>query len=502
MLKNDLHTLIHSMSMSEKRHFKLFAKRYGNETNQDYLVLFDAIASQKSYDQESIEKSGIVKNISVEKNYLYSTILKSLTSYHSHQTTKKKLLEIISGAEVLFQKGLNRQALEQLAKAEVLARDSELFAYLLVIQELTAEVHSKNFDYANATEVLDETQNTITELKNLVHIQRHTTAAYRDHIQHGNARNQNQKNKLLQHIKSRRESGIKAQSARAELFDMGLELTYAYFISDSKEQMRLTHKMTSHYESHPHLIEYSRIGYISSLHNLINTYREHRNYSKAEEILNRMKSLQKDERFRISPFILSRIFTYYWNLNFDLLEEKQEIAKAKLSISEAESGIKEFERFIPKPQLYELILHLAKISFITGKTKECIKYTLIIMNDSEFKDRQDIINVARMLNIIAQFESGNLSTSEYLAQYTRKYLFKKDNLFLLEDLLLKYIIHFGGKTKKSMSDTDMMKELKLLRNDPYEQQPFKLFPFDDWMESRMQGRTMEQYYQILSRKKR
>lgn len=501
MAKLDLHTLIRSMTMSEKRHFKLFSRRHGGEEESNYIKLFDAISEQESYNSELLEKEDFVNNLAAEKLYLYQSILKSLISYHGSLSSKKKVLEMVSSAEVLFLKGLNTQALNVLEKAEEIAVENELFSHLLVVRELQAEIQSKNFDYAGATEKLSESESTISDLQNLITIQKHTTAAYRDHIQMGNARSSRQKQQLEKHLRERSQSKVNASSRRAELFDMGLELTYVYFISDERKQMQLTKKMTEHYEKHPHLIEYSRIGYISSLHNLINSYREHKQFEKAEEILKRLKALGQQDVYKNSPFIQARIFTYFWNLYFDLLEDKKDIATAKLQLREAEAGIPKHLPYLNKTQHYELLLHMAKISFMSGKRKECIRYTLEIMNDSKFKAREDISTVARIINIIAQFENGNLSTSEYLAQYTRKYLSKNENLFRLEEILLQYIIHFGGKTKKTLDDIMALKELKALRKDEFEAQPFKLFAFDDWMESHVKNMTMEDYYKLQMRSK-
>jgi hypothetical protein len=46
-----------------------------------------------------------------------------------------------------------------------------------------------------------------------------------------------------------------------------------------------------------------------------------------------------------------------------------------------------------------------------------------------------------------------------------------------------------------------LKELKALRKDEFEAQPFKLFAFDDWMESHMKNLTMEEYYKLQMRTK-
>ncbi|MFN6038077.1 MAG: hypothetical protein ACK452_06390, partial [Bacteroidota bacterium] len=84
--KNDLHELIHSMSRTEKRHFRLFSGLYRNEKT-DYQLLYNAIQTQSNYNEQQIADSfkdkKFIKNLDIKKHYLYDLILKSLSNYHA-----------------------------------------------------------------------------------------------------------------------------------------------------------------------------------------------------------------------------------------------------------------------------------------------------------------------------------------------------------------------------------------------------------------------------------
>jgi len=47
---NDLFDLIHAMTKSEKRYFKLFSS--GQSGDKEYINLFNAISKQEYYDEE------------------------------------------------------------------------------------------------------------------------------------------------------------------------------------------------------------------------------------------------------------------------------------------------------------------------------------------------------------------------------------------------------------------------------------------------------------------
>ena len=53
---NELHQLIKSMNMSEKRHFKIHSSRHVMGERNNYMHLFDAVVRQETYDETKIKK--------------------------------------------------------------------------------------------------------------------------------------------------------------------------------------------------------------------------------------------------------------------------------------------------------------------------------------------------------------------------------------------------------------------------------------------------------------
>ena len=91
MSSHTLYDLISSMTMSEKRYFKLFSSRHVIGDSNDYIHLFNAIDKQKVYSEDKLRKASFVKNLSQEKNYLYRLVLKSLNAYHSNEAAQDYL---------------------------------------------------------------------------------------------------------------------------------------------------------------------------------------------------------------------------------------------------------------------------------------------------------------------------------------------------------------------------------------------------------------------------
>ncbi len=115
----DLFNLIKSLTKNEKRYLKVNAGNH-KESNL-YILLFNIFDTAKKFDDKILklqfEKEIGVKNISFTKNYLYNYILEQLTNYHSQQSAKTQLKQIMVKVEILFNKGLSQLALKLLEKA-------------------------------------------------------------------------------------------------------------------------------------------------------------------------------------------------------------------------------------------------------------------------------------------------------------------------------------------------------------------------------------------------
>ena len=70
-----LFDLVKSMTMSEKRYFKINSLKHVIGDSNDYIQLFDAIEKQDVYNEKLLLKYPFVKNLSQEKNYLYRLYL-------------------------------------------------------------------------------------------------------------------------------------------------------------------------------------------------------------------------------------------------------------------------------------------------------------------------------------------------------------------------------------------------------------------------------------------
>ena len=106
-IKDNLFVLIQSLSKSEKRQFKLYVHRLGDNTDAKFLMLFTHLEKMKEYNEEDILKSKIVSKMQISnlKAHLYKQILISLRMNPVNQNIRIQIREQLDFATILYHKG-------------------------------------------------------------------------------------------------------------------------------------------------------------------------------------------------------------------------------------------------------------------------------------------------------------------------------------------------------------------------------------------------------------
>lgn len=131
---NSLFSLIHSLSPSEKRYFKLFAQRQVQHKNTNYAKLFDAINEQEMCDEEALlkkfKKETFINQFGVAKNYLFNMILSCMQQYNEENFIEWKIRNMFLQCKILASKGLDIDAAKMILKTKELAWQYEMY-YLI-----------------------------------------------------------------------------------------------------------------------------------------------------------------------------------------------------------------------------------------------------------------------------------------------------------------------------------------------------------------------------------
>lgn len=109
---------------------------------------------------------------------------------------------------------------------------------------------------------------------------------------------------------------------------------------------------------------------------------------------------------------------------------------------------------------------------------------------SEVDIRRDIHCFARILNLVAHYEVGNMDVIDYYIRSTYRFLAKKSDLRLYQQ----YILGFLKNLYKNETEEDLKTEflelrdkLLTLRDKPYERRAFIYFDIISWLESKIRN---------------
>ncbi|MEZ5015139.1 MAG: hypothetical protein R2794_12695 [Chitinophagales bacterium] len=145
-MSSDLHSLIGSMTKTEKRYFHVYAGRHFPKDNQ-YARLFAAIDKQKEYDEQALatqfSQGRSASHFAVIKNQLYAEVLQSLTRYHEAQDAEMQLTNASYHCQILLRKGLYRQCLQQIHKYLHIAQELDQHETLIALLDTEKKVHMR-----------------------------------------------------------------------------------------------------------------------------------------------------------------------------------------------------------------------------------------------------------------------------------------------------------------------------------------------------------------------
>jgi hypothetical protein len=165
----DLFALIASMTPEEKRFFKADARYHGNAKLSNNQRLFAWIESQAHYDEAQIKAkfAGELDSnqFAVAKNYLYTSLLKSLSAYLGERGTIRKARQQLKMVEVLFHKELIAQAEKLLCRCMTMLSKHEHPILMLEALDWQRRIWNKRFFQGVAPEALAQH---ITQVETLI----------------------------------------------------------------------------------------------------------------------------------------------------------------------------------------------------------------------------------------------------------------------------------------------------------------------------------------------
>jgi len=494
--------LIKSLTKAEKRNFKLFAGGHHQDKSVKFLQLFDMMDKMQEYNEKKLlQKAKEIKSqqLSNLKAHLYRQILKSLRHQYVSQDIDIEIRELIDFAKILYDKGLYQQALDKLSKAKQLANKYKAnilkleiidFERLIELQYITRSIENRAEQLSHeATENLEA----ISSSNNYANL---ALRLYSLYLKVGSIRN---KKDLLMVSKFftynySPPANFEACNFYDKLYIFQAHMWYNYIIQDYVSCYKNAQKWVDLFRENPEMITIQTDMYFKGYNNLFVSLFMIRYHSRFNQ---RLKQFLKEKDnphivFNDNTCLLYELFSYTHLLNKNFLHGSY-AAGCKL-VPEIEDFINTNKNRLDRHRIIVFYYKIACMFFGAGKYKESIRYLNNILNQKDTELRSDIHAFARILNLMNHFELGNAELIEYQVRSTYRFLKKSNDLQQVQKLLLDFIRKLSYIDQEGLLPAfkRLHEKLVQLEENPFEQRAFHYLDIISWLESKIEGRSVQE----------
>ncbi|MEP7269409.1 MAG: hypothetical protein ABI844_17440 [Saprospiraceae bacterium] len=487
------------MSKPEKRHFKLFVQRNPSNSDSLFLRLFSHLEKQKSYDEKLIFKQ--IPEIKKQqlpnlKAHLYKQLLISLRLIHRAENDDIDIRERIDYSRILYNKGLYRQALEMLDRAKDKCKEFGFYSLLMEIIDFEKQIESQYITRSISSRAELLAEESIKTAEEIAKVQKYSNLSlqlYGLYLKVGYVRNAKDQTLVQEFFHSHIFHGHEEDLRYHEkLYLYQSFVWYYYMLLDFKMYYRYSQKWVALFEEYPQMKKNDRPLYLKGKHNQLNALFLLQRHDKFMEALQNLEeTLLNSPARNENEKSLEFIYSYTHKINQHYLEGT--FQQGIFLVKDIVFGIKNDLYHLDYHRVILFYYKIAALYFGSGDNSKAIDYLNMIVNESpDF--RGDIQCYARILRLIAYYELGDNFLIEYQVKSIYRFLTKMNDLHAVQKEILSFI-----RKLPRVQPTDLKREFKKLldrliklKNDPFEIRSFLYLDIISWLESKIEGVSVQQ----------
>lgn len=488
-----LFQLIHSLRKSEKRNFKLYARRNSAASDLKIVQLFDALDKQSAYDEEALlKKHPTLKRQQLPnlKSHLFKQILGSLRLLEANTNIELQIREQMDYARILYNKGMYHQSLKALEKLREMAEEYHQTGQLTEIMAMERQIEMLHITRSlkdRAEELVADINVTNEHWMKESRLGNLALQLYGWYINNGLARNEADEVEINAFFKSRlTEDLLYPETFYEKLNYFQSYCWYAFIRQDYLMYYRYTSKWVSLFRDNQEMIQIETGNYLKAMHNLLNAHFNLRNFEGFSQAIawfeefSKSGIIEENENNRIQAFV----YLYIAKINRHFLE------------GTFDDGLKLVDEIVPRLDEYELYLDqhrtlifyykIASLYFGVGDFGKSIDYLNDIIN-RKVTLRTDLQCYSRLLHLIAHYELGNFQLLEYLTKSVYRFMAKMQNLSRVEEAIFSFL-----RSTFYMSARELQPEFARLLNtirkfeaNKFEMRAFAYLDIISWLESKV-----------------
>jgi tetratricopeptide (TPR) repeat protein len=496
-----LHRLIRSLSPAEKRYFKLRTAQHMIGGHSNMQVLFDAIVGMEHYDEEALlqrfRNEPFTKRFPVTKRRLYEAVLRSLEGFHADASVDARLHRTLNQVEILYKRALYDDAGKLLQGVRRAARQHDRQAVLLAVQrwerKLMEVANYAGKGAADLDDLMQESTELLAEQEQLDRLWDLKSRVLIDLYRRGQARDEKTRNELAEWSAHPLLQGTaRPRTARARFlfhhihgalhFAMGglptcrehLEAAVAV-LEENKER----------FADEPNLI-------LSTLSNLIWVQVRGGRYEEAFATLNRFRNIPATWEMPDDEDLELKLFATTMSLELTIHAQMGAFDKALELAPMVERGLDRHGERLGPVRRAVLYYQLAYAYFGAGRPDKAIRWTDRLINDLRIDDGAEIVCFARILNMMALIDTGDLMRLPHVLRSTERFMGSRGRAYRFEPLFLELVrALLRAKDVRAAKEvcTHFEAGVRGLENDPYEQAVLDHLDPLAWAGARLTGRT-------------
>ncbi|MFK7810180.1 MAG: hypothetical protein AB8F74_20425 [Saprospiraceae bacterium] len=493
--------LVKSLTSAEKRFFRVYANRNNPSEDLLFLQLFDVLLKKKHYDQNYILEKipGIKKRqLSNVKAHLYKQLLVALRLLHRNHNLDIELRERLDYARVLYNKGLYRQSLEELARAKNKALESHQYALALEVIEFEKLIESQHITRSRAdrTEELTTASHRVSKLISRSHLFSNLALQlYGLYIKVGYVRNQKEFLFVREFFYSNLPSyDLQRLSFYEKLYLFQSYCWYHFMSQEFLPYYKYALRWVQLFEEDERMIAVERPLYLKGLHNLLNALFLLWQHDKFIKVLNKLENFAIDHKGKLGQNEegILHLYLYINKINKHYIEGTSE--EGLQLVGPLEKLIQQETYNWDTHRIMVFYYKIACLYFSSGDNENAIHYLNLIINEGYSDIREDIQCFARILCLIAHFELGSQSLVQYQVKSVYRFLRKREDLHRVQEEVLKFVRKIPSMTPVSLKAefASLRDSLKKIQKDPFEKRPFLYLDIISWLESKLRGITVQE----------
>lgn len=496
-----LFRLINSLSRAEKRYFKLYTSRHlvGNHSN--HQVLFDAVAKMKEYDEAALlkkfEGEAFTRRFPIAKRRLYDMILKSLDAFHAESSLETRMRRSMHQVEILFKKGLYKDAGKILRSIRRTAIEKQLDTLLIDVKIWERKLMERS-NYAELKE--GELEAAGMEMNEILQRLKHNgrlwelkSTLFNLLYKKGQARSEERIQELDEFIQDVALTSEPDDPKGKYLFHH-IHGVHNFAVGDLgscrdhlRSELDVLTSESEYFAEEPNMV-------VAAMSNLIHVSLQLGDEDEAIALLQRFRGLPDELKMDMTEDLRLRMFATTTSLEFSVGMQRGEFSKLVDKMDEISDGLDTYGERLGTVRKAGLYYSIAFTHFATGDMSAALKWCNRLLNDIHIDKSEDIICFGHLLNLLIHLEAGHSGLLPYALRSAERFLKTRERVFQFETLFLDMVRSLAkakGKEREEDALQRFIDSAISLRQDPLEKPVFEHLHPISWAISKLQGTSLE-----------